>query len=158
VPKVLIIGFGNPLRGDDGVGSRIACLLDEYYHDDPDVRVIGAHQLTPEMSEDIAGSEFVLFLDAAVGKHPGEVQRSRVLPRQEPLSFTHSLDSASLLSAASELYGSAPPAELLTIVGASFEMGEELSEVVRGRLAGLLEKTRSIVELHRHRLVAEAVR
>jgi hydrogenase maturation protease len=153
----LIIGFGSHLRGDDGVGCRIARMLHDYYHDDPDVRVIGAHQLTPEMSEDIAGSEFVLFLDAAVGERPGEVRRSMVLPRLEPLSFTHSLDSASLLSAANELYGSAPQAELLTIVGASFEVGEELSDVVRGKLAGLVEKARSIVESHRHRLVAEAV-
>ncbi len=158
MPKILIIGFGNRLCGDDCVGSRIARILDDCYHDDPDVRVIGAHQLTPEMSEDIAGSEFVLFLDAAVGQHPGEVQRSTVLPRPEPLSFTHLLDSAALLSAASELYGSAPPAELLTIVGASFEMGEELSDVVRGKLAGLVDKARSIVEFHRHQLVAEAVR
>ena len=84
MPRVLIIGFGNCLRGDDGAGCRIARKLDNYFHQDPDVRVIGAHQLTPEMSEDIAGSEFVLFLDAAVGEHPGKSTTPRSCHARTP--------------------------------------------------------------------------
>ena len=77
MPKVLIIGYGSPLRGDDNVGCHVAQMLEYHYRDDPEVRVIGSHQLTPEMAEDVAASEFVLFLDAAAGAPAGISSRSR---------------------------------------------------------------------------------
>jgi len=158
VPKVLIIGYGNRLRGDDGVGCRVAHMLEDYYHDDLDVRTICAHQLTPEMAEDIANSDFVLFLDAAVGEHAGEIHHSTVTPRPGPSSFAHSLDPGLLLTAADELYGSAPQAELLTMVGACFEVGDELSDVVRQNLAEFAGRAHLIVESHRHRVATEVVK
>jgi hydrogenase maturation protease len=156
VPKVLIIGYGNRLSGDDGVGCRVARMLEDSYCGDPDVRVISAHQLTPEMAEDIANSEFVLFLDAAVGEHAGEIQHFAVTPRPGPLSFAHSLDPGLLLTAADELYGRAPQAESLTMVGACFEVGGELSDVVRQNLAEFAGRVHLIVEPHR--VATEAVK
>ena len=75
---MLIIGYGNSLRGDDNVGCHVAQMLDRHYDGDPDVRVIGSHQLTPEMAEDIAASEFVLFLDAAAGEPAGKIKAATV--------------------------------------------------------------------------------
>ena len=149
---MLIIGYGNSLRGDDVVGCHVAQLLEESYRDDPEVQVIGSHQLTPEMAEDVSASEFVLFLDAAVGSHAGVIKHARVAPRLGPLSFAHSLEPDSLLAAADELYGSAPRAELLTIVGASFEVGGSLSTAVIQRLPELFERALSIVECHRNQV------
>jgi len=65
--------YGNSLRGDDNIGCHVAQMLDCHYHDDPDVRVIDSYQLTPEMAEDVAASEFVLFLDAATGQTAGKI-------------------------------------------------------------------------------------
>ena len=54
----LVIGYGNPLRGDDGFGCSAAGLLAA----DPRLdgaTVLGRHQLTPELATDIAGASLV---------------------------------------------------------------------------------------------------
>jgi hydrogenase maturation protease len=154
LPKVLIIGYGNSLRGDDNVGCHVAQILDQHYQADPEVRVIGSHQLTPEMAEDIAASEFVLFLDAAVGETAGKIRCATVAPKSGPSSFAHHLDPALLLAAAMELYGTAPPAQLLTIVGSSFELGDRFSPPVVKRLPEFIAEVHAVVELNRSRNAA----
>jgi hydrogenase maturation protease len=58
-PATLVIGLGNPLRGDDGVGVRVAHLL--------------ATQPLPPIVNQIEGRRRVVFVDAAdVGRSPGE--------------------------------------------------------------------------------------
>ena len=155
MPKVLIIGYGSPLRGDDNIGCHVAQMLEDQYHNDPEVRVIGSHQLTPEMAEDVAASEFVLFLDAAAGMPAGKIQQRAVKPQPGPLSFAHYLDPAMLLAATMELYGSVPRAELLTIMGAAFELGNGLSPAVMQRLPEFFERAHTVVESHRHPLSME---
>ena len=155
MPKVLVIGYGNSLRGDDNVGCHVAQMLERHYHDVPDVRVIGSHQLTPEMAEDVAASGFVLFLDAAAGQTAGSIQSATVTPQPGPASFAHHLGPALLLSAAMELYGSAPLAQLLTIVGASFELGDPLSPAIAQRLPEFFEQAQAIVESYRHSAARE---
>lgn len=150
MPKVLIIGYGNSLRGDDNVGCQVAQMLERHYDGDPDVRVIGSHQLTPEMAEDIAASEFVLFLDAAAGEPAGKIQATTVNATPGPASFAHYLDPARLLAAAMELYGSAPPARLLTIVGGTFEFGERLSPAVAQQLPQFFAEAHALVESNRN--------
>ena len=132
------------------VGCHLAQMLDRHYDGDRDVRVIGSHQLAPEMAEDIAASEFVLFLDAAAGEPAGQIKTATVDPRPGPVSFAHHLDPALLLAATTELYGSAPPARLLTMVGGAFEFGERLSPVVTQRLPELFNRAHGIVEYYRH--------
>ena len=124
-------------------------MLEHLYHDDPNVRVIGSHQLTPEMAEELAACEFVLFLDAAAGPHAGEIKQTAIKPQPRPLSFVHHMDPALLLAATLELYGNVPQAQLLTIVGSAFELGDSLSPVVVQRLPDVLERAHAIVESHR---------
>ena len=153
--RVLIIGYGSPLRGDDNIGCHVAEMLERHYCNDSDVRVLGSHQLTPEMAEDVAASEFVLFLDAAVGPQAGEIKQIAVNPQPGPLNFAHHLHPDLLLAATMELYGSVPPAQLLTIVGAAFELGDRLSPVVLRRLPELFERAQTIVESHRYPIDGE---
>jgi hydrogenase maturation protease len=147
--RVLIIGYRSPLRGDDNIGCHVAQMLEQYYRQDPEVRVLGSHQLTPEMAEDVAASEFVLFLDAAAGPEPGEIKQIAVKPQPGPFSFAHQSHPDLLLAATMELYGSAPRAELLTIVGAAFELGDRLSPAVMRRLPEFFERAQAIVDSHR---------
>jgi len=62
--RILIIGWGNPLRGDDGVGWRAAELLSGTLAGH-DVAVRVSHQLMPELAEEISRSEFVVFIAAS---------------------------------------------------------------------------------------------
>ena len=52
-PKTLVIGYGNPLRGDDAVGQEIAQALWAERDRLPELEgavFAWAHQLTPEMA------------------------------------------------------------------------------------------------------------
>jgi hypothetical protein len=59
---ILLIGYGNELRGDDGVGPYVAREIDR--RDLPGVRTFALHQLAPELAEEIAGADGVIFVDA----------------------------------------------------------------------------------------------
>ena len=108
---VLVIGFGNPLRGDDGAGWRVAELL----CDDPraaGARVLARHQLTPELAEDVAKARLLVLVDAsAEPNRAGEISSSPLQsrPRSGAL-YSHHVDPAGLLELATALYGQAPPA------------------------------------------------
>ena len=149
VSGTIIIGYGNSLRGDDAIGCRAAHELEKVFRGDPDVEVIASQQLTPEMAEDVARSEFVIFLDAALADNPGTIHRMDILPEPGPGGFTHHLTPSSLLSAAEQLYGDAPAAIGLTLTGWSFELGERLTPGAKRRLPDLVHLAREVVEKHR---------
>ena len=107
------------------------------------------------MAEDLAASEFVLFLDAAAGTPAGRIQQTALKPQPGPLSFAHHLDPVLLLAATMELYGNVPRAELLTIVGATFELGDRLSPALIQRLPDFFERAHAIVESHRRPAVMD---
>jgi hydrogenase maturation protease len=136
--RVLLIGFGNVLRGDDALGPMVVERLSPSLKD---VELISCHQLAPELAEPLAHCELALFVDADVGGEPGTVLVQRLSPATEGVaSLTHHVQPAALLALARELYGHAPKAILVTGSGASYE-GESLSE--QGRKA-LLEISRLI--------------
>src|SRR5215472_4005839 len=78
MPRVLIIGYGNPLRADDGVGWRMACRLGELVRDEP-FEVLAVHQLTPELAEPISRAELVIFVDASHNGLPGSWKCERLV-------------------------------------------------------------------------------
>ena len=60
VAASLVIGIGNPLRGDDGIGWRLAAGLAAR----PGLAVRCQQQLTPELAAELAAVERLLLLDA----------------------------------------------------------------------------------------------
>ena len=130
--RVLVLACGNPLRGDDGVGWRIAEAF-QRAHPTSDVEIITAPQLTPEMAERVSGAKTVVFVDASATEPPGSVSSKPVEAAPAvPSSLTHSLEPTALLAMVHSLYGRAPRrAFALAVGGASFALGEELSEPVR---------------------------
>jgi hydrogenase maturation protease len=159
VSGILIIAYGNALRGDDAVGLHAARELDRQFRDDPEIDIITCQQLTPEMADDISGSELVIFLDAACGEEPGTVRCRHISPANVPAGLTHHLDPQSLVSAAEQLYGEAPQAICVTLAGWSFEVSNRLSRNAQLRLPELIRQTREIITTHRRQLpVAAAFR
>ena len=68
--NALIVGYGNPLRGDDGVGQAVArAFADEAAIDGVDA--VACHQLTPELAERFAAAARVVLIDAAAGPEAG---------------------------------------------------------------------------------------
>jgi hydrogenase maturation protease len=118
VPDTLLIGYGNSLRGDDGVGLVVAQRL----------QGLAVHQLTPDLAEPISQAAKVIFIDADVRLPPGEVRRAPVVETQSSLG--HHCTPGELLVIARTLYGHAPPAELISIGIESTEFRESLSAPV----------------------------
>jgi len=127
---VLIVGYGNGLRSDDGVGRAVA----EHLADDPRLAgatVLSVHQLTPELAVDISRASVVVLIDAVLGGRPGEITAGRLAPAVVPTaSFTHHLDAASLVALATGLFGGDPLVKLVSIAGASMDVGDRLTPAV----------------------------
>lgn len=117
----LIIGIGNTLRRDDGVAERVLELLGDV----APARRLSCHQLLPELAEEIATAERVIFVDADL--EPGAPRLEPLAPRAAGTLAGHSLGPAQLLALASALYGFQGQAWLCRVPGEDFGDGLGLS-------------------------------
>ncbi len=143
---VLVVGYGNSLRGDDDLGWHAAALLAA----DPRLagaEVLARHQLTPELAAEVSQAALVVLVDARDdGGPPGVVTVRRVVPGTSARpTWSHHLDPATLVELASALYGSPPPVFLVTAGVASREAGERLSPVMERALPRVVDAVARIV-------------
>lgn len=140
---LLVIGYGNPLCGDDGVAWRVIAAVESLL---PEGTAVAIHQLTPEWAEAISEAALVVFVDAAVGNNQGEVGCLRVEPKiGQPGS--HELTAEGLLSMATVLFGRCPPAYIVTIVGKSFEISESLTVPVAKSVSSAAQLILELVDM-----------
>jgi hydrogenase maturation protease len=146
---ILVIGYGNPLCGDDGIGpcavEHMAQGNDEAHLD---VEYLSLRQLTPELAEPISRAGAVIFVDAAVGGTVGEICCRVLRPSAESTgttqgAFTHHVSASLLLESARLLYGNCPVAYLYTINGENFNLGDSFSEKVEAALPSLQEQLKA---------------
>ena len=140
--KVLILGYGNPLRADDGFGWQAAERL---MAEAPNLDIRALHQLTPELAEPLSQANHAIFIDAAREGVPGELRQHPVEP-QPAGAFTHHITPPALLALARDLYGRVPQAVLFTAAGASFEHGMELSADVQQAVGKVCERVLSYLQ------------
>ena len=127
--KLLVIGFGNPLRADDGAGWQIADQIAKLAGDS--AKVFSVHQLTPELAEPISGADFVVFIDASYEGQPGTWTCETIRPDPNPSHrLTHYFTPANLLSYTRAVFGFNPKALLVSVAGRSFDYSEGLSPTV----------------------------
>jgi hydrogenase maturation protease len=140
---VLLIGYGNLLRSDDGVGPAIVSRLAERFAANPSIagcRFLTVHQLTPELTDDLQHTDRVIFIDASVELKPGQV-RIRRIPRPRPTEpansafaqpslLGHHFSPEGLLSLSQSLYHGAPRAWTVAIGIANSAVGDRLSPPV----------------------------
>jgi hydrogenase maturation protease len=154
--RILVIGYGSTLRGDDGIGPRAAELL----ADDPRLAgaaVLARHQLTPELAADIAEADLVVLVDASETEPPGRIAVRRLAGGSAAAeaavggaggTWTHHVDAESLLALARELWGAAPAVYLVAIGAESMELGDGLSEAVELALPEVIETVVRIAAEH----------
>ena len=122
---ILIIGYGNPGRRDDGLGPGLAERIERMGI--PGVTVDSDYQLTVEDAEAVARHEVVIFADASVrGTEPFFFRR--VAPRAAPGFSSHGVEPEEVLALAETLFGARPEAYVLGMRGCEFDVfGEGLS-------------------------------
>jgi hydrogenase maturation protease len=129
--RTLVIGYGNPLRGDDAAGPFVAEQLQRSVTRS-DVTVLACHQLTPELSQPISEVDLVIFVDALPGADDDAPTR-RVIDADDAYErwSTHRAEPAALVQMAGTLYGHRPRAMLFGIPAKQFEVDAPLSADVR---------------------------
>lgn len=140
VAEILIVGYGNDLRSDDGAGRVVASRIEAMDLQGVDVR--SQSQLTPELALGITRADVVVFVDADVDcermavrpVHPGE---------RGPQPMSHHTDPAALLLHADDLgrvpryvYAVSIPA---TNLGLGFELSPATAAAVEEAVAAIVE-------------------
>jgi hydrogenase maturation protease len=120
---LLVIGFGNELRGDDGVGPRVARLVQSWGR--PDVRAMAVPQLVPELAAELAAAERVMFVDAAVGTR--RVLATRVEADCDYSTQGHVSTPGRLLALTGQVFGRNPQSWLVTVPASRFRFGAGLT-------------------------------
>jgi hydrogenase maturation protease len=139
---VLLLGYGNPGRLDDGLGPALAAQVESLAL--PGVTVQADYQLCLEDSEAAARHDVVIFADAATsGAGPFSFQRVEPAPC---LGFsTHALQPEAVLGFARQLFGARTNGYTLGIRGYAFnEYGESLTDQARANLAAAVAFIRRV--------------
>jgi hydrogenase maturation protease len=143
--RVLVIGYGNPGRLDDGLGPALAAALEA--DPIPGVTVDADYQLTVEDAADVTRHDWVILADAAVqGREPFAFYEVRPAPA---LSFSsHSVEPGALLTLATDLFAAKTRMYTIAIRGYSFDgFGEALTRGARRNLDSAIAFLReSLVE------------
>ena len=154
--KILIIGIGNPGRGDDGLGPALAAGLAGI---DPEALPEGAvieipgrsisavwkYQLNIEDAALVRDYDAVVFADAS--REGGEpVTFGEIAPAAAIAFTTHELSPPAVLALCEELYGRSPRGHLLAVRGYAWELGEGLSPEARRNRAVSAERLAAFLD------------
>lgn len=147
----LVIGIGNPSRGDDALGPLLLERIEAQKL--PGVECLTDFQLQVEHALDLVDREIVVFVDATVeGEAPFTLEA--VAPERDASATTHALSPAAVLDTYVRVTGlPLPSAHVLAIRGYAFELGAPLSEQAAANLdaaaACLAKRLRSASMRHR---------
>lgn len=138
--KTLVIGYGNLDRQDDGVAWHVMSeLMQKYGVEKPtdinidinnpakDVHFLYQLQLLPELADELADYDNVVFIDAHNGAMPSDIYFEELSPIFSISPLTHHLSANSLLSITNQIRHKYPNSILVSIRGFEFAFSQELS-------------------------------
>jgi hydrogenase maturation protease len=129
--NTLIIGYGNTLRSDDGVGQLVSQEMEKFNY--PYINCLYQHQLTPELVEKIIKYDRIILVDAKVNLD--KVQLIQLNNNQNNLNnhscWTHHINPQSLIYLTQFIYQKTPESWLITIPTQNLSFGENLSEITQ---------------------------
>lgn len=151
--RILVYGYGNPGRRDDGLGVALIDKLDEARL--PGVNLDSNYQLNIEDADNISGYEAVIFVDAS---HTVEKPYSfyKISPSAEITFTTHSMSPESVLALCQDIYGKTPEAYVLAIPGYEWDIAEGLSGDAKMNLNAAVEFMISLLSLQSFEAIKKA--
>ena len=142
--RILLIGYGNPGRGDDGLGPALAAEIEAQGIRGLTVDI--DYQLTVDHASLITAHDVVVFADAMIGLAV-PYRFARVDATQPATLGSHQVSPEAALALAMLLFGHAPPAWMLAISGREFgEVKEGLSQPARENLAAAVAFLRGWID------------
>lgn len=149
-PLRVVIGVGNPDRGDDGVGVKVAQALEGRLPPGVALRTRTGDMLA--LIEDWAGYDHAICVDAAAPINaPGRIHRIDIahepLPSAPSLASSHGIGLAEAVSLAQRI-GAAPRTLVVyAIEGSSFDLGAPLTPAVADAVAKVAARVLAEVKL-----------
>ena len=141
--KILVIGYGNDLRGDDGIGVRVAEIVAGWHL--PEVRSRSLHQLTPELAADLTEVDLVIFVDACPTLDADTVERYSLKPLDSTELRSHFSDPRAILSLTQAIYGKCPQAWWVIVPGVNFQLGDRLSSIAERGVSQALIQIKNLI-------------
>ncbi|WP_317440854.1 hydrogenase maturation protease [Streptomyces collinus] len=146
--RVVVIGVGNPLRGDDGVGPAAVEALRGRV---PDGTALAVSDGEPARLLDLwRGADTVVMVEALRSRpaRPGELHilsAADVASRTAAMASTHALGLEECLALAEALDRLPPRLVVHAMEVAGVELGEGLSEAVQSALPELIDRVAAAV-------------
>ena len=142
----LVIGYGNTLRSDDSAGQLVANQIATWSL--PNVRSLAVHQLTPELAEDLANADTVIFVDAVISskQNSEKIEIITLEGDDKYLHLGHIENPRSLLYLSKIVYNKSPLAYWILIPAINFDFGEEISSLTRQGITQALLAIEQIIE------------
>jgi hydrogenase maturation protease len=122
--NMLIVGIGNPIRSDDGIGSYICEKITTMNM--AGVETFCIQQLQIEFIETFSRYDVVMIVDASVNGSDAEITPIQKGPSSIPSS--HHMHPQELSSIAELTMNISPEYVLCSVKGINFDFGEDLSE------------------------------
>ncbi len=161
MPRSLVLGIGNPLRGDDALGWHAARQLarlhgteaeaqfledNRWVSADASLEIMACQQMTMDLVEPVHNADQVIFIDATVKGEPGSLACEAVTPEAPQNLISHQFDAPTLLAAVQALYGACPKAVVFSVTASTFDYTEELSPPVAAWLPELVKRMAELVK------------
>lgn len=133
--RVLVYGYGNPGRQDDGLGIALVNKLEEWAAENQlrDIQFDSNYQLNIEDAEAISNQDLVIFADASE-EEIDDFCLSVVDGTGELAFTTHSASPGYILKLSQELFEKDPLVLLLHIKGYDWEFQEGISSPAEDNL------------------------
>ena len=144
---ILVVGYGNPLRQDDGIGQHVAKTIADWNL--PQVEAIAVHQLTPELAEYLIRAEMAIFVDACPVATSPDVSIQPLELAESGMTSGHSCDPQSLLAMTQALYGYHPRSWWVMVPGVHFELGECFSPIADQGIKTALQQIKQFIQTAR---------
>lgn len=128
--KILIYGYGNPGRQDDGIGERFVKLIDEWIEQEhlTGISTDCNYQLNIEDAATIADFDIVVFVDASVVEEVEVFKLETIQPNDATIEFTmHAVSTSFVVDLCQKLYNKHPEAYVLHIKAYEFDFIEEIT-------------------------------
>jgi hydrogenase maturation protease len=148
--RILVLGVGNILLRDEGVGVRVVERLQADYSFSPNVSLMDGGTLGIKLMDAISSSDVLIVVDAVLnGQPPGTFYRLTGEEVRKSVAFKYSLHQTDLLEtlACCELVGTRPETVVVGIEPEDYApWSDELTHTIQGRVAEMAERVLREIE------------
>lgn len=135
--RILVLGVGNLLYTDEGIGVRAVQEIERRYDVSPNVCLMDGGTLGTRLMDPILGCDMLIVIDAVLGdSDPGSIYRLTGEDLRKSLAFKDSMHQTDLVDTLimCEIVGNRPQAVIVGMEPFDFEsLSTELSPIAKNR-------------------------